>query len=181
MRPQPLIAVTDVERSSGWYQSLLGCQSAHGGAQSGVEHPEIFSATVCAIVEHGGALLMVRQLNREGEERWNFPTGWMSSRDEDDGVVLPEQMVNRNLLEETGYSAANATLIGVSLVCEHDADGHRIGTSLRLNYLSHQPRQTSYAVADSDILGQPEWFTPAEVEGLIERGEVKGELTAAAY
>lgn len=31
MRPQPLIAVHDVEASSRWYQHLLGCQSAHGG------------------------------------------------------------------------------------------------------------------------------------------------------
>ena len=31
MRPQPLIAVTDVEASSRWYQRLLGCHSAHGG------------------------------------------------------------------------------------------------------------------------------------------------------
>lgn len=33
MRPQPLIAVTDVEASSRWYQYLLGCQSAHGGSE----------------------------------------------------------------------------------------------------------------------------------------------------
>lgn len=33
MRPQPLIAVTDVEASSRWYQQLLGCQSGHGGSQ----------------------------------------------------------------------------------------------------------------------------------------------------
>ena len=33
MRPQPLIAVTDVEVSSQWYQRLLACQSAHGGAK----------------------------------------------------------------------------------------------------------------------------------------------------
>ncbi|RST31369.1 VOC family protein [Sphingomonas ginkgonis] len=31
MRPQPLIAVTDVEASSRWYQQLLGCRSDHGG------------------------------------------------------------------------------------------------------------------------------------------------------
>jgi uroporphyrinogen-III decarboxylase len=30
MRPQPLIAVRDVEASSQSYQRLLGCQSAHG-------------------------------------------------------------------------------------------------------------------------------------------------------
>jgi catechol 2,3-dioxygenase-like lactoylglutathione lyase family enzyme len=33
MRPQPLIAVTDVEASSRWYQKLLGCESAHGGSE----------------------------------------------------------------------------------------------------------------------------------------------------
>ena len=33
MRPQPLIAVTDVEASSRWYQRLLGCRSAHGGKE----------------------------------------------------------------------------------------------------------------------------------------------------
>jgi len=31
IRPQPLIAVNDVEASSRWYQHLLGCESAHGG------------------------------------------------------------------------------------------------------------------------------------------------------
>jgi catechol 2,3-dioxygenase-like lactoylglutathione lyase family enzyme len=33
MRPQPLIAVSNVEASSRWYQYLLGCQSAHGGPE----------------------------------------------------------------------------------------------------------------------------------------------------
>ncbi len=33
MRPQPLIAVSDVEASSRWYQRLLGCRSDHGGAE----------------------------------------------------------------------------------------------------------------------------------------------------
>jgi catechol 2,3-dioxygenase-like lactoylglutathione lyase family enzyme len=33
MRPQPLIAVTDVEASSRWYQTLLGCRSGHGGPE----------------------------------------------------------------------------------------------------------------------------------------------------
>jgi catechol 2,3-dioxygenase-like lactoylglutathione lyase family enzyme len=31
LRPQPLIAVRDVEASSRWYQRILGCHSAHGG------------------------------------------------------------------------------------------------------------------------------------------------------
>src|SRR6476469_4526865 len=147
----------------------------------GVDHPAIMATTVCSIVEHGGELLMVRQLNREGEERWNFPTGWMAPIDEDGHVQLPEHSVNRNLLMETGYAASDAHLIGVSVVREHDSDGHRVGTSLRLNYLSAHLRQTSYAVTDSDILGILAGFATAEIEDLIVREEVKGELTAAAF
>ena len=33
MHPQPLICVRDVEASGRWYQRLLGCESAHGGAE----------------------------------------------------------------------------------------------------------------------------------------------------
>ncbi len=33
MKPQPLIAVADVEASSRWYQKLLGCRSGHGGRE----------------------------------------------------------------------------------------------------------------------------------------------------
>jgi catechol 2,3-dioxygenase-like lactoylglutathione lyase family enzyme len=33
MRPQPLISVHDVPRSSRWYQQLLGCESGHGGEE----------------------------------------------------------------------------------------------------------------------------------------------------
>jgi catechol 2,3-dioxygenase-like lactoylglutathione lyase family enzyme len=33
MHPQPLICVTDVQRSSGFYQELLRCESGHGGSE----------------------------------------------------------------------------------------------------------------------------------------------------
>jgi catechol 2,3-dioxygenase-like lactoylglutathione lyase family enzyme len=33
MRPQPLIAVADVEASSRWYQAVLGARSGHGGTE----------------------------------------------------------------------------------------------------------------------------------------------------
>lgn len=33
MRPQPLIAVRDVEKSSAWYCAVLGAESGHGGPE----------------------------------------------------------------------------------------------------------------------------------------------------
>jgi hypothetical protein len=49
MRPQPLIAVSDVEASSRWYQRLLGCQSAHGGK----EYDRLVSNGVLILQLHG--------------------------------------------------------------------------------------------------------------------------------
>lgn len=33
MKPQPMIAVADVEAASAWYQRVLGFESAHGGPE----------------------------------------------------------------------------------------------------------------------------------------------------
>jgi catechol 2,3-dioxygenase-like lactoylglutathione lyase family enzyme len=33
IRPQPMIAVADVEKASEWYQQVLGASSGHGGAE----------------------------------------------------------------------------------------------------------------------------------------------------
>src|SRR3954451_11917216 len=122
-------------------EQAIPAASGSGGAGE-EQHPAIFATTVCSIVEHGGELLMVRQLNREGEERWNFPTGWMAPHDEDGNIQIPEHVVNRNLLMETGYAASGATLIGATLVREHDEDGRRIGTSMRLGHPSRQAPPT---------------------------------------
>jgi catechol 2,3-dioxygenase-like lactoylglutathione lyase family enzyme len=60
MRPQPLIAVRDVEASSRWYQRLLGCRSGHGGAEYE------------RLVFHGGLIL---QLHKWEVEHHHGPIG----------------------------------------------------------------------------------------------------------
>jgi catechol 2,3-dioxygenase-like lactoylglutathione lyase family enzyme len=73
MRPQPLIAVADVEATSRWYQRLLGCQSAHGGA----EYERL---------EYRGVLVM--QLHRWEVEHHHGPIGDPHSKPYGNGVVL---------------------------------------------------------------------------------------------
>lgn len=73
MRPQPLIAVTDVEASSRWYQRLLGCRSAHGG-------PDYER------LEHGGRLVM--QLHRFEVEHHHGPIGDPADKPYGNGVLL---------------------------------------------------------------------------------------------
>ena len=73
MRPQPLIAVTDVEASSRWYQRLLGCQSAHGGA----EYERLVS---------NGVLIL--QLHRFKVEHHHGPIGNPDDKPYGNGVLL---------------------------------------------------------------------------------------------
>jgi catechol 2,3-dioxygenase-like lactoylglutathione lyase family enzyme len=73
MRPQPLIAVTDVEASSRWYQRLLNCRSAHGG-------PEYERLTV------NGQLIL--QLHRFDTEHHHGPIGNRNDRPYGNGVLL---------------------------------------------------------------------------------------------
>lgn len=73
MRPQPLIAVTDVEASSRWYQRLLGCQSAHGG-------PDYER------LEHEGRLVM--QLHRFEVEHHHGPIGDPADKPYGNGLLL---------------------------------------------------------------------------------------------
>jgi catechol 2,3-dioxygenase-like lactoylglutathione lyase family enzyme len=73
MRPQPLIAVTDVEASSRWYQRLLGLASAHGGRE--YERLEV-----------GGRLIM--QLHSFDVEHHHGPIGDRTDKPYGNGVLL---------------------------------------------------------------------------------------------
>ena len=90
MHSQPLICVRDVEASSRWYQRLLGCQSAHGGA----EYERLVS---------GGQLVL--QLHRWEVEHHHGPIGdpklkpygngvllWFETRDFDAAMARVEEM-----------------------------------------------------------------------------------------
>ncbi len=73
MRPQPLISVNDVPRSSRWYQQLLACESAHGG--------EEYERLV-----HRGELVL--QLHHFDVEHHHGMIGDPSSRPYGNGVAL---------------------------------------------------------------------------------------------
>jgi catechol 2,3-dioxygenase-like lactoylglutathione lyase family enzyme len=73
MRPQPLIAVTDVEASSRWYQRLLGCDSDHGGH----EYERLTSQGV-----------LILQLHRFDVEHHHGPIGDADDKPYGNGVLL---------------------------------------------------------------------------------------------
>jgi catechol 2,3-dioxygenase-like lactoylglutathione lyase family enzyme len=73
MRPQPLIAVSDVAASSRWYRRLLGCESGHGGA-------------TYERLENDGQLVL--QLHSFGSDHDHGPIGDPADRPYGNGVLL---------------------------------------------------------------------------------------------
>lgn len=73
MRPQPLIAVIDVEASSRWYQRVLGCRSDHGGK----EYERLVS-------DRG----LIMQLHRFGVEHHHGAIGNPDDKPYGNGVLL---------------------------------------------------------------------------------------------
>lgn len=74
MRPQPLIAVRDVEASSRWYQHLLGCKSDHGGKEYE------------RLVAKDGTLIL--QLHHWDVTHHHGPIGDVSAKPYGNGVLL---------------------------------------------------------------------------------------------
>jgi catechol 2,3-dioxygenase-like lactoylglutathione lyase family enzyme len=95
VRPQPLIAVTDVEASSRWYQRLLGCTSAHGGP----EYERLVA---------GGRLVL--QLHRFEVEHHHGPIGDPADRPYGNGVLLWFEV------DDFDAAAARAAALGVEVV-----------------------------------------------------------------
>ena len=83
MRPQPLIAVTDIEASSRWYQRLLGCQSAHGGP----DYERLLSGNEASGGEASGAELIL-QLHHFSIEHDHGAIGNPDDKPYGNGVVL---------------------------------------------------------------------------------------------
>ena len=73
MRPQPLIAVTDVEASRRWYEHLLDCQSTYGGHEY-------------ARLSWNDVLIL--QLHSFEEEHHHGPIGDASDKPYGNGVLL---------------------------------------------------------------------------------------------
>jgi catechol 2,3-dioxygenase-like lactoylglutathione lyase family enzyme len=73
MRPQPLLAVGDVEATSRWYQQLLGCTSGHGGP----EYERLMAGD-----------RLVLQLHRWEVEHDHGPIGDRATRPYGNGVLV---------------------------------------------------------------------------------------------
>ena len=99
MHTDPMIAVSDVEKSSAWYQKLLDCRSAHGGP-----HFEILA--------HGSNLLLM--LHKQDADEHEF-LGSVKGSSLGRGFVL---YFNADSADEIDAVRARAEELGAQVVAE---------------------------------------------------------------
>ena len=99
MYVDPMIAVADVEKSSAWYQKLLGCRSGHGGP-----HFEI-------LAQGSNILLMLHKQDADEHEFLSSVDGSALGG----GVVL---YFNVDSADEIGAVRARASELGAQVVAE---------------------------------------------------------------
>jgi len=88
MRSQPLICVDDVEASSLWYQRLLNCVSAHGGA----EYDRLMVGDVLVLQLHHWGDDHHGKIGDAGELRGNGLLLWFEVDDFDAALERSEAM-----------------------------------------------------------------------------------------
>lgn len=80
MQPQPMIVVGDVKASSGWFQTVLGLRSGHGGE----EYEMLMDGDAIALQLHGWDAHEHPHLGNEGDpSRGNGVLLWFATDDFD--------------------------------------------------------------------------------------------------
>ena len=96
MRPQPLIAVQDVEASSRWYQRVLGCESGHGGKDY---ERLLFEGDLILQLHHWDAHEHPHMGDPDSKPYGNGALLWFQTADFD-GAIERAQALKAEMLEE---------------------------------------------------------------------------------
>jgi catechol 2,3-dioxygenase-like lactoylglutathione lyase family enzyme len=118
VRPQPLLAVKDVERASRWYQRVLGAQSGHGGneyEQLLVDDAMVLQLHALEVAHHHGAI------GDPGSPVGNGVAVWFET-DDFDAVVRRSREVNAEVVTDV-HANPNARRREIWL---RDLDGYLV-------------------------------------------------------
>ncbi|MCO7193072.1 NUDIX domain-containing protein [Pseudonocardia sp. McavD-2-B] len=119
-----------------------------------------------------GRLHLVEQYRYPvGGRRWEFPAGTAPDRAD----VDPAELAVRELVEETGLTAARMTLLG-TLDCAPGMSSQRGHVYLATGLTAGPPRREH---SEQDM--RAAWFTPAELAAMVGRGELTDAQSLAAW
>ncbi|MGE3284944.1 MAG: NUDIX domain-containing protein [Pseudonocardia sp.] len=106
-----------------------------------------------------------------GERRWEFPAGTAPER----AALDPAELAARELREETGLVAGRMQLLGHLDVAPGMSS--QLGTVWLATELTEGPPLREHSEQDM----RAAWFTVAEFEAMVRRGEIADAQSLAAY
>lgn len=137
-----------------------------------IRHPGI-----CVVVPFlaNDRIVLVRQYRYAlAEELWELPAGTLAGREEGARMVpteTPEGCAARELLEETGYEAARWEKVTACYVMPGGSD------EIMHLFFAHGLSRREAALDAGEIISEVRAFASADLEGMMERGEIRDAKT----
>ncbi len=127
--------------------------------------PRVFTQTfgvVGGILEREGKILLVREAQRKGPDqgKWNHPAGWI------DVGESPIEAVQREILEESGFTFTPKYLLGVYSLARKDIEDEIGATphAIKIIFIG-TISETSNEKIEDDVT-EIRWFSPDEIYGM---------------
>lgn len=141
-------------------------------SRSFIRHPGI-----CVIVPflRDDQILLLRQFRYAvNEEMWELPAGTLAGREENQCVITaenPTDCAGRELIEETGFSANKLEKIAEAYAIPGSGD------ELMHFFFAYDLTKGEQALDIGEIIGEVRAFTFAELNTMIEHGEIRDAKT----
>ena len=133
-----------------------------------IRHPGI-----CVMVPFASEteIVLIRQYRYPlGGELWELPAGTLSGREESGRVIAmesPERCAARELLEETGYEAAEWDKVATYYAMPGASD------EIVHVFFARGLRKGAPALDEGEVIREARVFGTAELEGMIARGDIR--------
>ena len=137
-----------------------------------IRHPGV--CVIAPFVDDDHVALMRQYRYAADAELWELPAGTLNGREENQRMIAtetPEECAARELSEETGYEAGV-----LEKICECYAMPGSSDEILHV-YFARGLKRHEQSLDDDEIINEIRAFSADELEGMIERGEIRDAKT----
>jgi ADP-ribose diphosphatase len=137
-----------------------------------VRHPGV--CVIAPFVDDDHIALMRQYRYAVDGELWELPAGTLNGREENQRMIAteaPEECAARELSEETGYEAET-----LEKICECYAMPGSSDEIIHV-FFARGLKRREQSLDDDEIINEIRGFSSEELEGMIERGEIRDAKT----
>ncbi len=153
-------------------EKILNKATGRTTTRGTIRHPGI--CVIAPFVDGGHIALMRQYRYAVDSELWELPAGTLNGREENQLMIAtetPEECAARELSEETGYEAEV-----MEKVCECYAMPG-VSDEIIHVFFARGLKRHEQSLDDDEIINEIRAFSAEELEGMIERGEIRDAKT----